>query len=323
MRWNHLFHSSSQVELVFNSPHERWTWIIGAPKQDTLQSFFTSGNRKKSQGERSEEFGGCGTAISRYHWKSHRCTCFVGTLPMVCVCVCELSEWVSERERRSQSPSCLRVALAPNFEDLRESEVLTLVCSDCPFVLMKNCSDVCPIFWRNSNRFLCAFFCLFVCVCVCVGGGGVVVVVVAFQIPVHICSSKLRYLSTLPRSFLNDLRRPFSMWIRTTKPYSVVCLSLSLFVRQRVGDPHCILFSHMKIFVQCEYVHCRSEAKTFRNLSSGNPRFSPDECFHCLNVSNRNNSFWNAAPVLIIKSHLTSPDLTIDGSVLPKRASDS
>ena len=50
----------------------------------------------------------------------------------------------------------------------------------------------------------------------CVGGGGggegvVVVVVAAFQIPVHICSSKLRYLSTLPRSFLNDLRRPFSM----------------------------------------------------------------------------------------------------------------
>ena len=54
--------------------------------------------------------------------------------------------------------------------------------------------------------------------------------------------------------------------------------------------------------VQYEHGRCRSDAKTFLNLSSGNPGFGPDAFFRCLDDYNRNNSRCCAAALLIIQT---------------------
>ena len=66
-------------------------------------------------------------------------------------------------------------------------------------------------------------------------------------------------------------------------------------VNDRVGDPPCTSFSDTKMIVQYGHGRCRFIAKTFLNLSNGNPWFGPVIFSRCLDVCNPNNSRWVTA----------------------------
>ena len=87
-------------------------------------------------------------------------------------------------------------------------------------------------------------------------------------------------------SFVTCQHFPGQFWTASVELYQHELAPLnptpSLFVCQRGGDLSCTSFSDTKTIVQYGHGRCRSDAKTFLILSSGNPWFGPNYFFHCL-----------------------------------------
>ena len=132
--------SISQPRYVFNSPNERYTRIFSTLKQGTLQLFFTSGNKKNSQEERSGEYVGYSICCPSFSFRK--------STVVAAVCILALSWW------RKRPQSCLWAVLVPNFKDLQEKVMPILIHIDSQSVLKRNGGDAAPFSKETGTRFL-------------------------------------------------------------------------------------------------------------------------------------------------------------------------
>ena len=162
--------------------------------------------------------------------------------------------------------SCLWVALAPNFEDLRKTMMHILVYSDCSSVLQRNGGDMAQFSKETGDNFLLCLVWSFE-----FWGRGLVRkqpncwLHLGFQIML------------INPSFITCQHFSGQFWMASVKlsqheiaPFNPNPLS---FVCQWVGDPNCTSFSDTKMIVRYGHGHCCSNAKTFLNILISNPCF--------------------------------------------------
>ena len=192
MQWNHLFHSSAQVYFGMSS-----TALVNAQHVSSALStrvpfscFFTSGNRKKLQGERSGKYSGfssSGTSLSLRK-----------STVVAAVCVLALSWWKKGHILLSLGGTGTKLWRPSGDKDAHTSLQWLCVCPQeewwqCGLIFRKNMqpfsSVCCMIFWvfgegthSETDKLLTAS-CL----------------------PDHIDRPKFHHLSARPKSILNSL----------------------------------------------------------------------------------------------------------------------
>ena len=103
--------------------------------------FFTSESRQKSQGERSGEYGGCGSSCISISFRKSTVVAAVCGSGIVLV-------------KKKATQSRLWAALAPNLEDLEETVMHVPVRNDCPSVLKRNGGNMARFSEETGNDFL-------------------------------------------------------------------------------------------------------------------------------------------------------------------------
>ena len=221
--------------------------------------FFITGNRRESQGERSDEYDECGSSCTSLSLRKST---------DAAVCVLALSCW----RKRPQCP----VFGWRWYQTLktfgRQWCTVMPVRSDCASVLQKNGGDMARFSEETRNKFLlCTAWSLQF------WGWGLF-----RKQPDRWLHLGVRVISISPR-FVTCQPFPGQFWSVPVELSQHELAPLnpnpSLFVRQRMGGPPCTSFSDTEMIVQYGPGRCRSDAKTFLNLSGGNPCFHPDYFF--------------------------------------------
>ena len=202
VRWNQVFHSLSlgwfgymSSTALVNTQHASSTLSNRVP----FSRFFISGNRKRSQGERSGEYGGCGSS----------CTLLSLRKSTVVAAVC--TPWHCHDEERSHRVPSLDGTGTKRRRPSGDNDA-RIVC-------------LCPqgewwqhglIFWRNGQPFSsvrCVILVFDVGICPETARP-----LTASWFPDHIDRFKFCHQSALPRSILNRFRWTFTTWTCTTQP---------------------------------------------------------------------------------------------------------
>ena len=203
MWWNHLFHFSVRVGLGWSS-----TALMNTQRASSTLSnrvpfscFFTSGNRKKSQGERSGEYNWCGSScISLSSRKS---------TVVVAVCTLSLLHW----RKRPQTPV---------FGWCWHQTSKTFRRRWCVYqsaVTVRLFSRGMVVTWPDFPKKRAIIFLCVLGDLLSFGGRDLSAKpLIASWLPDHIDRSKLQHLSAFPRSFLIGLRWIFATWTCTTQP---------------------------------------------------------------------------------------------------------
>ena len=131
MRWNRLFHSSASWTLDMHlRPPQTGSPLI-------VFSLLGIGRSRIERGLASTV--SAAAAAPRYQWGQ----------PLLLLC----AHWHCHDEEKGHGvPS--RAALAPNFDDLRETMMHVPVCSDCPSVLKRKGGDLARFSEETGNHFL-------------------------------------------------------------------------------------------------------------------------------------------------------------------------